>query len=146
MFVGEGPGRIGHIYHKARFIGYTDDSFTTPLPVEDPSRGILGPIIHAEVGDTIDVVYQNHTTVPTSVHSHGVFYDKGSEGSMTLDGTSAEQMADDHVPPGGSYTYHWSVPERAGRDTVIGHLFGGGTVKRHRPFGPLVIEHAVRMH
>ena len=114
VFVGEGPGRIGHIYHKARFIGYTDASFTTPLPVEDPSRGILGPIIHAEVGDTIDVVYQNHTTVPTSVHSHGVFYDKGSEGSMTLDGTSAEQMADDHVPPGGSYTYHWSVPERAG--------------------------------
>jgi len=114
VFVGEGPGRIGHIYHKARYIGYTDDSFTTPLPVEDPSRGILGPIIHAEVGDTIDVVYQNRTSVPTSVHPHGVFYDKGSEGSMTFDGTSMDQMADDFVPPGGTYTYHWSVPERAG--------------------------------
>ena len=77
---------------------------TSPLPVEDPSRGILGPIIHAEVGDTIDVAYQNHTTVPTSVHPQGGFHDKGSEGSMTLDGTSAEQMADDHVPPGGSHT------------------------------------------
>ena len=87
---------------------------TSPLTTDDPSRGILGPIIHAEVGDTIDVVYQNHTTLPTSVHPHGVFHDKGSEGSMILDGTSAEQMADDHVPPGGSHTSHWSVPERAG--------------------------------
>lgn len=114
VFVGAGPGRIGHIYHKVRYVGYTDATFTTPVPTEDASRGILGPIIHAEVGDTIDVVFQNHATVPTSVHPHGVFYDKASEGSMTFDGTSMAQMADDHVPPGGAHTYHWSVPERSG--------------------------------
>lgn len=52
--------------------------------------------------------------MPVSVHPHGVFYLKDSEGSMTNDGSSAADMADDHVPPGASHTYRWSVPERAG--------------------------------
>lgn len=114
VFVEPGPDRIGHIYHKVRYVGYTDATFTQKLPVEDPSLGILGPVIRAEVGDTIEVVFRNNSTVPTSVHPHGVFYEKGSEGAMTNDGTSAADMADDHVAPGTTYTYHWQVPERAG--------------------------------
>ena len=114
VFVEPGSDRIGHIYHKVRYIGYTDDRFTEKLPVEDPSLGILGPVIRAEVGDTIEVVFHNNSTVPVSIHPHGVFYEKGSEGSMTNDGRSAADMADDHVAPGASHTYHWKVPERAG--------------------------------
>ena len=52
--------------------------------------------------------------MPTSVHPHGVFYDKLSEGAMTNDGTGAAGMVDDHVPPGGEHLYTWKVPERAG--------------------------------
>ncbi|MEZ5777501.1 MAG: multicopper oxidase domain-containing protein [Paracoccaceae bacterium] len=114
VFVKPGPHRIGHVYRKIRYVGYTDATFTTPLPVEDPSLGILGPVIRAEVGDEIDVVFENHSTMPVSIHPHGVFYDKASEGAMTNDSTSGDGKADDRVAPGAGLTYHWSVPERAG--------------------------------
>ena len=114
VFVEPGPDRIGHIYHKVRYVGYADAGFTEKLPVTDASLGLLGPVIRAEVGDRIDVVFRNMSTVPVSVHPHGVFYKKASEGSMTNDGTSAADMADDHVAPGVTYAYHWQVPERAG--------------------------------
>lgn len=114
VFVERGPSRIGSTYHKMRYIGFTDDSFTTVVPHEDPSTGILGPIIHAEVGDDIVVVFRNNTSLPESVHPHGVFYDKASEGAPTNDGTSADMKLDDIVVPGATYTYHWQVPERAG--------------------------------
>jgi hephaestin len=48
------------------------------------------------------------------VHAHGVFYDKGNEGAMTLDGSSRSEMLDDHVSPGTTFTYRWFAPERAG--------------------------------
>jgi hypothetical protein len=36
---------------------YTDASFGTPLP-HPPQHGILGPILHAQTGDYITVVFQ----------------------------------------------------------------------------------------
>jgi hephaestin len=114
-FVATGPDRIGSIYHKAHFVEYTDASFSVPKSIGARWRhlGILGPAIHAEVGDTIKVVFRNNTTIPTSVHPHGVFYTKdGSEGAPYNDGLPPK--LGDAVPPGGSFTYIWSVPERAG--------------------------------
>jgi hephaestin len=59
-------------------------------------------------------VFRNMTSRPATIHPHGVFYDKANEGSMTNDGTPHSEMGDDHVPPGGMFTYRWFVPERAG--------------------------------
>lgn len=114
VFVERGPSRIGSIYHKVIYVGYTDETFTTKSTVDDPSNGILGPILHAEVGDQIDVVLRNNATLPVTAHPHGVFYEKASEGAPTNDGTSGADKADDAVQPGTTYTYHWPVPERAG--------------------------------
>jgi FtsP/CotA-like multicopper oxidase with cupredoxin domain len=72
VFVEPGPNRIGHIYHKMRYFGYADADFNEELPPADPSLGILGPAIRAEVGDRIDVVFKNATTIPVSLHAHGV--------------------------------------------------------------------------
>ncbi len=72
--------------------------------------GLLGPVIRAEVGDTIKVVFRNHCPFPTSVHAHGAFYEKDSEGAPYADGTSGADKADDAVPPRGTR----QVPERAG--------------------------------
>src|SRR6185369_3731595 len=60
------------------------------------------------------VVYRNRCSFPTSMHPHGVFYDKASEGAPYADGTSGARKADDAVPPGGRHTYVWKVPGRAG--------------------------------
>jgi hephaestin len=49
------------------------------------------------VGDTIRVVFRNTCDFPTSVHPHGVLYDKASEGAPYNDGTSDVALADERV-------------------------------------------------
>ena len=49
---------------------------------------MLGPTMRAKVGDTIKITFKNNCKFTTSLHPHGVFYDKGSEGSPYADGTS----------------------------------------------------------
>jgi len=116
LYTQNGVDRIGSIYVKCLYRGYTDDTFTTQEPVTEKWEhlGILGPVIHAEVGDTIKVVFKNNCRIPASVHPHGVFYDKSSEGALYNDNTNDSEKQDDAVQPGGSYTYTWQVPERAG--------------------------------
>jgi FtsP/CotA-like multicopper oxidase with cupredoxin domain len=116
VFVQNGPDRIGSTYIKALYREYTDSSFQTLKPVapEWQHLGLMGPAIHAEVGDTIIVVFKNNGTFPFSVHPHGVFYQKDSEGAPYSDGTSGNKKNDDMVQPGNTHTYTWLVPERAG--------------------------------
>ena len=115
-YVKRGPGRIGSRYIKCLYRGYTDGTFThlQARPPEDRYLGLLGPVIRAEVGDTIKVVFKNTCAIPTSVHPHGVFYDKDSEGAPYNDGTSGADKLDDGVPKGKTHVYTWKVPERAG--------------------------------
>lgn len=116
LSVGRGPDRIGKVYRKAIYREYLDSTFTTPKPrsPEWAHLGILGPVIRGVVGDTLRIVFRNHGTHPYSMHPHGVFYNKDSEGAPYADGTSGADQADDGVPPGGSHVYTWAVPERAG--------------------------------
>ena len=116
VFVKPGPNRIGSRYLKCLYRGYTDATFSTlaPRPAEEAYLGLLGPVIRAEVGDTVRVVFRNTCSQPVSVHPHGVFYTKDSEGAPYSDGTSGSDKADDAVPPGGRHTYVWQVPRRAG--------------------------------
>jgi FtsP/CotA-like multicopper oxidase with cupredoxin domain len=116
LWVAREEGRIGRVYRKAVFRAYTDETFATRRERGADWRhlGLLGPVIHAEVGDTIRVVFKNLTGRPYSIHPHGVFYTKAAEGSAYNDGTSVEEKDDDAVPPGGTYTYVWEVPARAG--------------------------------
>ncbi len=91
----------------------TDDTFTVQKPAPK-WLGILGPEIHAEVGDTIDVVFQNHCRIPASIHAHGVLYDKSFEGASYNDGVPDSEKQGESVAPGENFTYIWKVPERAG--------------------------------
>ena len=116
VFTEQGPHRIGTTYRKAIYREYTDETFTKLKPREPnwEHAGILGPILRAEVGDTIRVVFKNNGTHPASMHSHGVFYNKDSEGASYDDGTSGNDKADDDVAPGKTHLYTWQVPDRAG--------------------------------
>jgi FtsP/CotA-like multicopper oxidase with cupredoxin domain len=115
MYVEQGKNRIGRTYHKAVYREYVDDSFST-LKNRSPEwehLGLLGPVIHAEVGDTIKVFFKNNGTQSYSMHPHGVFYEKDSEGSYYNDGAN-DPSHNGVVAPGGTHTYTWKVPERAG--------------------------------
>src|SRR4051812_48578238 len=122
VFMQNGPNRIGRIYRKALYREYTDATFTRlkPRGPNEEHLGALGPVVRAEVGDTIKFVFKNNTRFPVSVHPHGVFYDKASEGAPYADGTAAGSKGDDGVAPGSTYTYIWNVPERAGPGPMDG--------------------------
>ncbi len=113
----------GHrVYHKAIYREYTGADFKTlkPRPPEWEHLGILGPLIRAEVGDTIRVVFKNNTHLSVTMHPHGLAYKKDAEGALYEDGTRGTVKADDRIIPGGTYTYLWSVPERSGPAAMDG--------------------------
>jgi len=114
--IGNDSITIGHRYLKAIYREYTDSTFSTLKPRDAAWEhlGILGPLLRAVVGDTIRVVFRNNTPHPASMHPHGVFYTKSSEGAPYADSTSGADKADDAVPPGGTHVYVWPVPARAG--------------------------------
>lgn len=116
VFVKTTPGSVGKTYTKAYYREYTDGTFShlKERPAEQEHMGILGPLLRAEVGDTLKVVFRNNGGRAYSIHPHGVFYEKSSEGAIYNDGTAGADKADDRVPPGGTHTYMWDVPERAG--------------------------------
>lgn len=112
-------GSTSTTYRKAVFHQYADGTFQAlkPRPPEWEHLGILGPLIRAEVGDIIKVIFKNNTKFFCSMHPHGLAYTKDSEGALYADGNSSEMKKGDAVPPGQIYTYTWTVPERAGPAT-----------------------------
>jgi len=111
-----GPHVMGRKAMKALYREYTDSTFTMlkPRPAEWEHLGFLGPMVRAEVGDTIKIHFRNNAAFPATMHPHGVFYAKDSEGANYGDGSTGADKADDGVPTGGTHIYTWEVPERAG--------------------------------
>uniref|UniRef100_A0A8B9PR09 Hephaestin n=1 Tax=Apteryx owenii TaxID=8824 RepID=A0A8B9PR09_APTOW len=110
VFLQPGRDRVGSTYKKSVYKQYTDSTYTTEIP-KPAWLGFLGPVIRAEVGDTIKVHLKNFAGRPYTIHPHGVFYEKDSEGSLYPDMSPQDQKKDDAVFPGGNYTYTWTVPE-----------------------------------
>lgn len=107
-FLQPGSNRIGRIYKKAAYLQYTNDAYTEEI--KKPNwLGILGPIMTAEVGDTMTINLKNFASRPYSLHPHGVQYTKENEGALYPDNTPKSQKKDDAVKPGESYSYKWDV-------------------------------------
>src|SRR5207249_1692971 len=61
MYFESDKHQIGRVYRKAVYREYTDDTFST-LKKRTPEwehLGLLGPALHAEVGDTIQIFFKN---------------------------------------------------------------------------------------
>ncbi|KAI8394176.1 Cupredoxin [Radiomyces spectabilis] len=86
--------RIGSSYVKCVYRQYMDKEFTLPL-THDGSLGLLGPIIRAEAGDQIRVLFYNKATKPFSLHPHTATF-------TSVPGQS--------IQPGNTYQYIWDVP------------------------------------
>lgn len=84
---------------------YTPD-WGSPLP--NPSGGIPGPTLYAQVGDNLLVHFKNLDTYyhrPHSMHAHGVHYTPSYDGSYV----QGQEEPGSAVPEGGQYTYKWPV-------------------------------------
>ena len=78
--IDRGTDHIGSVYRKVIYREFTDDTFTTMLPVAN-WWGLVGPLIKAEVGETVHVHFRNLASYGNfSVHPHGFQYGKGGEG------------------------------------------------------------------
>ncbi|KAL0095583.1 putative multicopper oxidase, partial [Phycomyces blakesleeanus] len=89
------PTRIGAVYHKAIYRQYTSSAFKVPI-AHDPGLGTLGPIIRAQAGDQVRILFYNKASKPHSLHPHT------SKKTDSLPGKSVE--------PGLMYQYIWNIP------------------------------------
>jgi FtsP/CotA-like multicopper oxidase with cupredoxin domain len=118
----EGTHHNAWAWAKVRFIRYTDATFSTRWQHSTPDEAarwahlaLLGPVLRAEVGDTIRVTFRNAAPAHFSLHPHGVVYPKGAEGAPYIDGSAGvRDRGDDMVAPGETWPYTWFVPESAG--------------------------------
>jgi FtsP/CotA-like multicopper oxidase with cupredoxin domain len=102
------PYRTQTRWNKTRYIEYTDSAFSAKKPQPD-WLGILGPVIRAEVGDTILVTFLNRTSSTHSIHPHGLRYDKDNEGAAYLPYGKGAGIA-----PGERFTYRWQADRESG--------------------------------
>ncbi|KAJ4933305.1 hypothetical protein JOQ06_030137 [Pogonophryne albipinna] len=103
-------------FTKVVFRGYRDSSFSTPdiRGEMDEHLGILGPVIKAEVGQSIMVVFMNKGRRPYSLHPNGVTYNKQTEGLSYEDGSEYWYKYDNEVQPNTTFTYIWKIKPKVG--------------------------------
>uniref|UniRef100_A0A2K6E5U9 Ceruloplasmin n=1 Tax=Macaca nemestrina TaxID=9545 RepID=A0A2K6E5U9_MACNE len=120
VFFEQGTTRIGGSYKKLVYREYTDASFTNRKErgPEEEHLGILGPVIWAEVGDTIRVTFHNKGAYPLSMEPIGVRFNKNNEGTYYSPHYNPQSgsvpPSASHVAPTETFTYEWTVPEEVG--------------------------------
>nr|XP_009861868.1 hephaestin-like protein isoform X2 [Ciona intestinalis]XP_026695027.1 hephaestin-like protein isoform X1 [Ciona intestinalis] len=92
-FFERGPERIGGVYKKAIYQGYTNAFFNVST-THPPDMGLLGPVIAAEVGDTIRITFANSARHSLNMEPHGVFFTEANP-----------------VEPGQQHVFTWTLPD-----------------------------------
>src|SRR2546423_6103832 len=98
-----------HKGSKMRYVQYTDETFGTKI-IQNPSLGLLGPVLRGVVGEYLAITFLNRTPRPVSMHPHGLKYDRESEGTYhdLKPGLGAA------VGPGAKFTYVWQIDDSSG--------------------------------
>ncbi|XP_063109706.1 coagulation factor V isoform X1 [Cavia porcellus] len=103
--------RIGKHYKKVVYRQYQDESFTKRMDNRNINEnGILGPIIRAQVRDTLKIVFKNTASRPYSIYPHGVTFSPYEE-EVNSSSTSGNHTMIRAVQPGEIYTYKWNILE-----------------------------------
>lgn len=100
-FLDQQGGFIGSSYKKVVYLRFTNKKFTQQVEraADMEHLGILGPMIHADVGDKVTVVFKNMASRPYSIHAHGV---KTETPNVHL------------TQPGETHSYYWYVTKNTG--------------------------------
>ncbi|XP_061594625.1 ceruloplasmin isoform X1 [Cololabis saira] len=101
MFVDKRDGFIGSRYKKVVYREFTNNKFTKQVErgADEEHLGLMGPMIHANVGDKVSIVFKNMASRPYSIHAHGV---------------KTESPAVHETKPGETHTYAWYVNKNTG--------------------------------
>ncbi|XP_042749431.1 ceruloplasmin-like, partial [Lagopus leucura] len=116
VFFERSETRIGGSYKKAIYREYTDGTFTAHKKrlLDEEHLGLLGPVIKAEVGESVRVTFRNNASRPFSIQPHGVSSHKSKEGALYGTASRDAESPASHVSPGATFTYEWNVPEDVG--------------------------------
>ncbi|XP_054549465.1 coagulation factor V isoform X1 [Talpa occidentalis] len=100
--------QIGKHYKKVVYRQYQDASFTKRLDINED--GILGPIIRAQVRDTLKIVFKNMASRVYNIYPHGVTFSPYEDEVNSSSNSGADTMIR-AVQPGENYTYKWNILE-----------------------------------
>jgi FtsP/CotA-like multicopper oxidase with cupredoxin domain len=109
------PWTDSHVFPVTRFVQYTDASFTAKVP-QPVWLGILGPIIRAEVGDTVKIHFCNHAgSGAYGMHPHGFRYTKDAEGAHYFGNDAGSPPgAGAMIDTGQCFDYIWTADNDSG--------------------------------
>ncbi|XP_029789209.1 coagulation factor V [Suricata suricatta] len=103
--------QIGKQYKKVVYKQYQDGSFTKRMEnLNIKEDGILGPIIRAQVRDTLKIVFKNMASRVYSIYPHGVTFSP-YEDEVNSSFASGNNTMIRAVQPGETYTYKWNILE-----------------------------------
>jgi hypothetical protein len=116
QYVESGRNAIGSNYSKILFEEYSTSSFDERIyhSVDQQYLGLLGPVIHAVVGDTVVIVFRNNAPIPLSIQPHGLNVSWEMQGVMYGNSSGGSSGEGAYVQPGEVFRYVWQVPESAG--------------------------------
>lgn len=92
---------------KTKFTAYAYRAYSPGFAEPLGPATIPGPLIEADIGDTVVVNFQNMVNAPVTIHPHGIFY------SVEMDGAYKGR----HTDPGGfvqrkqTFQYVWEAQE-----------------------------------
>ncbi|MGA8146062.1 MAG: multicopper oxidase domain-containing protein [Gallionellaceae bacterium] len=94
---------------------------------------VPGPLIHVREGDEVTVHVTNNTSLPHTVHWHGV----NQTGTWQSDGVPG--VTQKAIEPGDTYTYHWTA-DRPGSLWYHCHVNVWEHVAIRGMWGPIIVD------
>jgi FtsP/CotA-like multicopper oxidase with cupredoxin domain len=94
---------------------------------------VPGPLIHVMEGDDVTVHVTNNTTLPHTIHWHGV----NQTGTWQSDGVPG--VTQKAIEPGDTFTYHW-VADRPGSLWYHCHVNVWEHVAIRGMWGPIIVD------
>ncbi|XP_078415826.1 coagulation factor V [Cetorhinus maximus] len=99
-------------YYKVVYKEYHDPDFTIEKAGPD-WRGLLGPTLRAEVGDTLKIHFKNKAAYPFNIRPQGILKGQSADGFFHENRLLFKDRIDPIVPSQ-EYTYTWKITEEMG--------------------------------
>ncbi|XP_067849012.1 coagulation factor V [Heptranchias perlo] len=109
---GESSSAATETYRKVVYKEYQDSGFTREKVVPE-WRGLLGPTLRAEVGDTLKIHFKNKAAYPFNIRPQGISSGKSADGFFYENRLCFEDRKEPIVPLQ-EHTYEWKITEEVG--------------------------------
>ena len=122
---------------KTKFTAYAYRAYSPNFEAPLDSAAVQGPLIEAEIGDTVVINFQNKLGTPVTMHPHGIFYAQDMDGAYKGKFTDASGF----VQKNQTFRYVWEArPGTAGAWLYHDHGPMDPLPVYKGLFGPLIVR------